>query len=98
MHQVYKSKPRKLLLLNDQLVCAALSGRVSEVELGSPFSAKGERLNIKWAVPLRDVEVLEGSAVGTLARLTVAGTVSSTSRRSSLTRTLTPSSMQKQAR
>ena len=35
---VIRSKPRRLLLLNDQLVCAAVSGRASEAGEASSCS------------------------------------------------------------
>ena len=90
--QVSRSKPRRLLLLNDQLVCAAVSGRASEAgELGATINVAGERLNVKWVAGLGEVDLVEGN-VGTLARLTVAGSVSS--KRSSLGRSLTPASLQ----
>jgi len=91
--QVSRSKPRRLLLLNDQVVCAAVSGRASEVEIGPGLGGAGERLNLKWAAGVEEVELVEGSAVGTLARLTVAGSVSSSSKRSSLGRSITPASL-----
>ena len=74
-------------------MCAAVSGRVSEVgEAGqSIVTGTGERLNVKWVAGLGEVELVEGN-VGTLARLTVAGSVSS--KRSSLGRSLTPASLQ----
>ena len=90
--QVARSKPRRLLLLNDQVVCAAVSGRASEVEIGPGLGGAGERLNIKWAAGVEEVELVEGSSVGTLARLTVAGSVSS-SKRSSLGKSITPASL-----
>ena len=89
--QVSRSKPRRLLLLNDQLVCAAVSGRASEAgELGATINVAGERLNVKWVAGVGEVDLVEGN-VGTLARLTVAGSVSS--KRSSLGRSLTPASL-----
>ena len=88
---VIRSKPRRLLLLNDQLVCAAVSGRASEAGEAASLNMAGERLNVKWVAGLGEVELVEGN-VGTLARLTVAGSVSS--KRSSLGRSLTPASLQ----
>ena len=86
--QVRTSKPRRLLLLNDQLVCAAVSGRASEAGEAATISLAGERLNVKWVAGVGEVDLVEGN-LGTLARLTVAGSVSS--KRSSLGRSLTPS-------
>ena len=78
-------------------MCAAVSGRVSEVgDVGgqSMTSGQGERLNVKWSAGVEEVELVEGANVGTLARLTVAGSVSSSTKRSSLGRSLTPASLQ----
>ena len=55
-----RSKPRRLLLLNDQVVCAAVSGRVSEVTSpqqgqDSVLGAGMERLNVKWAAGVEEV-------------------------------------------
>ena len=87
--QVSRSKPRRLLL-NDQLVCAAVSGRASEAGEVATINLAGERLNVKWVAGVGEVDLVEGN-VGTLARLTVAGSVSS--KRSSLGRSLTPASL-----
>ena len=49
--QVCRSKPRRLLLLNDRVVCVAASGRPSEVEMmggSSGGSGKGEKLCHRW--------------------------------------------------
>ena len=93
-----RSKPRRLILLNDLLVCVAVNGRSSEVDpTNSLSSSANERLTLKWAVPVSDVEVIDGAAGGTLARVLAyggSGTISektgTTSKRSSLTRTVTP--------
>ena len=61
---------------------------------GQSVSTPGERLNVKWAAGVEEVELVEGASVGTLARLTVAGSVSSSTKRSSLGRSLTPASLQ----
>ena len=75
---VSRSKPRRLLLLNDLLVCVSVAGRSSEVDFASSASsAANERLTLKWAVPVGDVELIDGTAGGTLARLLSAGSVSS---------------------
>ena len=105
---VSRSKQRRLLLLNDLLVCVSVAGRSSEVDFPSTVSAAAnERLTLKWAVPVGDVELIDGTAGGTLARLLSAGSVSSHGsthgdhalpnygggrKRTSLTRSLTPSS------
>jgi len=93
--QVSRSKSRRLLLLNDQVVCVAVSGRPSEVEIGPSLGGSGERLTLKWSAGVEEVSLVEGSTAGTLARMTVAGSVSaSTNKRSSLGRASTPASMQ----
>ena len=80
-------------------VCVAVNGRSSEVDPGSSTSSSAnERLTLKWAVPVNDVELIDGAAGGTLARVlayggsgTISGSSSSTgNKRSSLTRTVTP--------
>ena len=53
-----RSKPRRLILLNDLLVCVAVNGRSSEVDPSTSTSTSAnERLTLKWAVPVSDVEV-----------------------------------------
>ena len=52
--QVCRSKPRRLLLLNDRVVCVAASGRPSEVEMlgsgvGGGAHGQGEKLCLKWS-------------------------------------------------
>ena len=68
-----------------------MSGRASEAGEVATINLAGERLNVKWVAGLGEVDLVEGN-VGTLARLTVAGSVSS--KRSSLGRSLTPASLQ----
>ena len=48
----------KIQYINCQVVCAAVSGRVSEVgEAGqSIVTGTGERLNVKWAAGVEEVE------------------------------------------
>ena len=75
---VARSKQRRLLLLNDLLVCVSVAGRNSEADFASTVStAANERLTLKWAVPVGDIELIDGTAGGTLARLLSAGSVSS---------------------
>ncbi len=71
--QLSRSKSRRLLLLNDLLLCVSVAGRASEVEFPTPGAGGGERLSLKWAVSVRDVEVVDGPAGGTLARLLAPG-------------------------
>ncbi|GFY59498.1 rho guanine nucleotide exchange factor 10 [Trichonephila inaurata madagascariensis] len=56
---VVKSKERRLFLLNDLLVSVAVTPRSNDGILN------GERLNLKWAVALQDVEVHDDVAVST---------------------------------
>ena len=73
----------------------AVSGRPSEVEIGPSLGGAGERLTLKWSAGVEEVTLVEGSTAGTLARMTVAGSVSaSMTKRSSLGRASTPASMQ----
>jgi len=44
---ISKSKPRRLLLLNDLLVCVAVS--------------PSQRLSLKWNCPVTDIEVSDAS-------------------------------------
>ena len=85
-------------------MCVAVNGRSSEVDPGSSTSSSAnERLTLKWAVPVNDVELIDGAAGGTLARVlayggsgTISGSSSSTgNKRSSLTRTVTPNHLGK---
>ncbi len=52
---ITRSKQRRLLLLNDLLVCVTVNGRSSEVDFNS---GSNERLSLKWAVPVGDVEIV----------------------------------------
>ncbi len=61
-----RSKQRRLLLLNDLLVCATVNGRTSEVEFagssgGGLTGYANERLSLKWAVPVNEVELIGGN-------------------------------------
>jgi len=66
--QVTRSKPRRLLLLNDRVVCVVGSGRPSEVEMSS--AGVQEKLTLKWSAGVDEIEVMEGTGTGTLARIT----------------------------
>lgn len=48
---ITKSKRRRLLLLNDLVVCVSVAPRSTEDFSGS------ERLSLKWTYPVADVEV-----------------------------------------
>ena len=84
--QVVRTKPRRLLLLNDRVVCVAVSGRPSEVEPGLLAPPSTERVSLKWSAHVSELEVVEGTAAGTLGRLTSAGGTSGGSSKKSLGR------------
>ncbi|XP_014242201.1 rho guanine nucleotide exchange factor 10-like [Cimex lectularius] len=69
---ISKLKNRRLLLLNDQLVCVALSSK--EENVNSQL-----RLTFKWSCSINDVQVIESSGSPTLSRLlTPNGSLAST--------------------
>jgi Rho guanine nucleotide exchange factor 10 len=61
-----KSKSRRLLLLNDLLVCVSVAPKAAD-----DFSST-ERLSLKWTYPVTDVEVQDTSTSPTLSRLLTA--------------------------
>jgi len=71
--QISRTKGRRLLLLNDRVVCVTVTGRPSETDVGN--NNQVERLSLKWSAHVSEVEVVEGNATGTLARLTSANTL-----------------------
>ncbi|XP_066993749.2 rho guanine nucleotide exchange factor 10-like protein [Anabrus simplex] len=64
---ITKSKSRRLLLLNDLVVCVSVAPKASDDFSGS------ERLSLKWTYPVSDIEVVDTSASPTLSRLLTAG-------------------------
>lgn len=58
-----KCKPRRLLLLNDLVVCVSVGAG----------SDDAERLGLKWAHPVHDVEVLDTGTSPTLSRVLAQG-------------------------
>ncbi|XP_071748462.1 rho guanine nucleotide exchange factor 10 isoform X4 [Lepeophtheirus salmonis] len=65
--QISRSKARRLLLINDYIICLSMSGRFSEIDLGQPSP---RRYSLKWAVPVIDIEIIDGKPGGTtLSRL-----------------------------
>ncbi|XP_022128927.2 rho guanine nucleotide exchange factor 10-like protein isoform X4 [Pieris rapae] len=58
-----KCKPRRLLLLNDLVVCVSVGAGGEETE----------RLGLKWAHPVQDVEVLDTGTSPTLSRVLAQG-------------------------
>jgi len=71
--QISRTKGRRLLLLNDRVVCVTVTGRPSETDVGN--NCQTERLSLKWSAHVSEVEVVEGTSTGTLARLTSANTL-----------------------
>lgn len=49
---ITKSKSRRLLLLNDLVVCVAVAPKASD-DFGN-----SERLSLKWTYPVTDIEVV----------------------------------------
>ncbi|CAA9996465.1 unnamed protein product [Nesidiocoris tenuis] len=69
---ISKLKNRRLLLLNDQLVCVAVNSKEENVN-------SLPRLTYKWSCPINDVQVIESSGSPTLSRLlTPNGSLAST--------------------
>ncbi|XP_017761572.1 PREDICTED: rho guanine nucleotide exchange factor 10-like protein isoform X2 [Eufriesea mexicana] len=64
---ITKSKRRRLLLLNDLVVCVSVTPRSAEDFSGS------ERLTLKWTYPVSDIEIQDTSTSPTLSRLLTAG-------------------------
>ncbi|XP_077288242.1 rho guanine nucleotide exchange factor 10-like protein isoform X5 [Arctopsyche grandis] len=64
---ITKTKSRRLLLLNDLVVCVSVAPRQSE-EFGA-----NERLSLKWMHPVADLEIVDSSASPTLSRILTAG-------------------------
>jgi Rho guanine nucleotide exchange factor 10 len=49
---ITKSKSRRLLLLNDLVVCVSVAPKASD-DFGN-----SERLSLKWTYPVTDIEVI----------------------------------------
>ncbi|RZC33437.1 RhoGEF domain containing protein [Asbolus verrucosus] len=64
---ITKAKNRRLLLLNDLIVCVSVAPKASD-----DFGAS-ERLNLKWTYPVSDVEIQDTSTSPTLSRVLTAG-------------------------
>ncbi|KAK0160358.1 hypothetical protein PV328_007776 [Microctonus aethiopoides] len=62
-----KSKRRRLLLLNDLVVCVSVTSRFIE------DFASSERLTLKWTHPVSDIEIQDTNTSPTLSRLLTAG-------------------------
>lgn len=64
---ITKAKNRRLLLLNDLVVCVSVAPKSSD-----DFGA-GEKLGLKFTCPVSDIEIQDTSASPTLSRLLTAG-------------------------
>ena len=84
--QVARTKNRRLLLLNDRVVCVTVSGQQEDQAL---HTNPAERLSLKWAAHVSEVEVVEGAATGTLARMVsqTGGLLAGVTKKSSLAKT-----------
>merc|ERR1719430_728389 len=78
--QISRTKGRRLLLLNDRVVCVTVTGRPSDTDVGN--NNQVERLSLKWSAHVSEVDVVEGTSTGTLARLTSANTLTNTKKTS----------------
>lgn len=64
---ILKCKQRRLLLLNDKVICVSVAPKQSH-----DFGAT-EKLTFKWMFPVNDVEIVDNSASATLSRILTAG-------------------------
>lgn len=64
---IIKSKQRRLLLLNDKVICVSVAPKQSH-----DFGAT-EKLSFKWMHPVADVEIVDNSTSATLSRILTAG-------------------------
>lgn len=64
---IMKSKQRRLLLLNDKVICVSVAPKQSH-----DFGAH-EKLSFKWMYPVTDVEIVDNSTSATLSRILTAG-------------------------
>ncbi|XP_073830601.1 rho guanine nucleotide exchange factor 10-like protein isoform X3 [Musca autumnalis] len=64
---IVKSKQRRLLLLNDKVICVSVAPKQSH-----DFGAT-EKLTFKWMYPVSDVEIVDNSTSATLSRILTAG-------------------------
>ncbi|CAH0554522.1 unnamed protein product [Brassicogethes aeneus] len=63
---ITKTKSRRLLLLNDLVVCVSVASKSDD------FGAN-ERLSLKWTYPVSDIEIQDTSTSPTLSRILTAG-------------------------
>lgn len=64
---ITKTKRRRLLLLNDLVVCLSIPSKSTD-DFGST-----ERLTLKWTYPVTDIEIQDTSTSPTLSRVLTAG-------------------------
>lgn len=64
---IVKSKQRRLLLLNDKVICVSVAPKLSN-EFGAT-----EKLSFKWMYPVSEVEIVDNSTSATLSRILTAG-------------------------
>lgn len=64
---IIKSKQRRLLLLNDKVICVSVAPKQSH-----DFGAT-EKLSFKWMYLATDVEIVDNSTSATLSRILTAG-------------------------
>ncbi|XP_055914281.1 rho guanine nucleotide exchange factor 10 isoform X2 [Eupeodes corollae] len=64
---IVKTKQRRLLLLNDKVICVSVAPKQSH-----DFGAT-EKLSFKWMYPVTDVEIIDNSTSATLSRILTAG-------------------------
>ncbi|KAF5273969.1 hypothetical protein FQA39_LY01084 [Lamprigera yunnana] len=64
---ITKTKSRRLLLLNDLVVCVSVAPKASD-----DFGAS-ERLSLKWTYPVSEIEIQDTSTSPTLSRILTAG-------------------------
>lgn len=64
---IVKTKQRRLLLLNDKIICVSVAPKQSH-----DFGAT-EKLSFKWMLPVADVEIVDNSKSVTLSRILTAG-------------------------
>ena len=65
--QISRTKGRRLLLLNDRVVCVTVTGRPSETDVGN--NNQMERLSLKWSAHVSEVEEVEGTLLQTRRKL-----------------------------
>ncbi|KAJ6634726.1 Rho guanine nucleotide exchange factor 10 [Pseudolycoriella hygida] len=64
---IVKSKPRRLLLLNDKVICVSVAPKQSQ-----DFGAT-EKLTFKWIYPVQDVDIVDSTTSTSLSRILTAG-------------------------